>query len=144
MQDEIKRKLIELEKRIIVLEGGEIKQVKKEKPKPVEKPKIKPQIGTTTNPFEVPSSPTAIIDKPKEKKKVTTTENIVSIEQENDQSPLISKEEAEVIVETEKTEDESKPLDIDPLDIHLKEETLKEKYGNRFDEAMKALKEMQE
>jgi len=75
MQDEIKRKLAELEKRITILEGGEIKPAPvKVKAKPIEV--SAPKLGVTTDPFN-PKSEGA-------PKATTTTEEVFKVAEEFD------------------------------------------------------------
>ena len=159
MQDEIKRKLDELEKRIIILEGGEIKPAPvKVKLKPVEA--LAPKLGVTTDPFGGPvtTGPRVV---PKEPKAITTTENVkeeilqevvdkilpgVVETMENDNSKTDDEKdvEAELVQNGEIEEDalDKKPLDIDPLDRYLKDEKLEEKYGDRVEEAKKLIAEL--
>jgi len=134
MQDEIKRKFAELEKRITILEGGEVKPAPKAKP--VErKPEAKPQIGTTSNPFKDEQITKVTPSLDKEQKK-----DIVEELEEEPYKDGFTKENFDEVVDKESLD--KKPLDIDPLDKHLNDKKLEEKYGDRVEEAKRLIAEM--
>ena len=136
MQDEIKRKLDELEKRIIILEGGEIKPAPvKVKLKPVEA--LAPKLGVTTDPFNPKSegTPKPVDELPE------GVEQIIKDKSKREAEELDDAFKDEQITKVQASLDK-KPLDIDPLDRYLKDEKLKEKYGDRVEEAKKLIAEL--
>ena len=115
MQDEIKRKLDELEKRIIILEGGEIKPAPvKVKAKPIEV--SAPKLGVTTDPFNPKSegAPKPVDELPE------GVEQIIKDKSKREAEELDDAFKDEQITKVQKPLDK-KPLDIDPLDKHLKD-----------------------
>jgi len=117
MQDEIKRKLAELEKRITILEGGEIKPAPvKVKLKPVEA--LAPKLGVTTDPFNPKSegTPKPVDELPE------GVEQIIKDKSKREAEELDDAFKDEQINKSNKPHWNKKPLDIDPLDKHLKDE----------------------
>jgi len=128
--DEIRDRLKSLESRVDILEGNPVREKPKAKPKVEEKPKQEPKTGTTTEPFN-PESEGA----PKPAELPEGVEEIVK------QKAKMEAEDKGVFKDEQITKVKAS-LDIDALDKHLSDEALKDKYGDRVEEAKKLIAEL--